>query len=132
MTENVLKVIERLLSAFPGGFVNHRNEFIAHKKANEYFSLENCKTELDVKCKVLEWFSRGAYKTEPFDSTSKNETFHDFMLNGINDFLGTQFNEDDIETVYTYLGNSCNHALTVEFVNSGYDLTLLKERRERE
>lgn len=119
-------VTRKLARAFPKSFINPALEFIAHKEANEYFLLEDCKTEFDVKCKVLEWLSRGAYKTCPFNSNVKNERFHNFMLNGINDFLGTDFTESDIETIYTYLGNRCNHEKTVRFIESGYDMTILK------
>lgn len=119
-------VTKKLSRAFPKSFINSALEFIAHKEANEYFRLEDCECEFDVKCKVLEWLSRGAYKTCPFNSNLKNERFHNFMLNGINDFLGTDFTEDDIEIIYTYLGNRCNHERTVKFIKSGYDMELLK------
>lgn len=119
-------ITKQLAHAFPKSFINCGLEFIAHIEANEYFRLEDCETELDVKCKVLEWLSRGAHKTCPFNSNLKNERFHNFMLNGINDFLGTDFTEEDIELIYDRLGNRVNHALTVEFVNSGYDMSLLK------
>lgn len=120
-------ITRKLEIAFPRSFINSSLEFIAHKKANEYFRLEDCDNELDVKCKVLEWLSRGAYKTCPFNTDLRNEKFHKFMLNGINVFLGTDFTADDIEIIYTYLGNRCNHKKTVEFINSGYNLTILKE-----
>jgi hypothetical protein len=119
-------VTRKLARAFPNSFINTALEFIAHKEANEYFRLEDCENEFDVKCKVLEWLSRGAHKTCPFHSNIKNERFHNFMLNGINDFLGTDFTEDDMEIIYTYLGNRCNHERTVKFVNSGYDMEVLK------
>lgn len=121
-----LEVALRLFNSFPNSFINDNGEFIAHLKANEYFNFENCETELDVKCKVLEWFSRGAYKTEPFASNRKNEEFHEFMLNGINEFLGTDFTENDMEIIYTYLGNACNHQKTIKFIESGYDMLVLK------
>jgi hypothetical protein len=35
-----------------------------------------------------------------------------------------------METIYTYLGNRVNHALTVEFINSGYNMAVLAERSE--
>ena len=120
-------VTKRLARAFPNSFINTALEFIAHKEANEYFRLEDCENEFDVKCKVLEWLSRGAYKTCPFNSNIKNERFHNFMLNGINDFLGTDFTEDDMEIIYTYLGNRCNHERTVKFVNSGYDMSIFPQ-----
>lgn len=120
-------VTKKLARAFHGSFINTALEFIAHKEANEYFRLEDCENEFDVKCKVLEWLSRGAYKTCPFNSNIKNERFHNFMLNGINDFLGTDFTEDDMKIIYTYLGNRCNHERTVKFVNSGYDMSIFPQ-----
>ena len=120
-------VTKKLARAFHGSFINTALEFIAHKEANEYFRLEDCENEFDVKCKVLEWLSRGAHKTCPFNSNIKNERFHNFMLNGINDFLGTDFTEDDMEIIYTYLGNRCNHERTVKFINSGYDMSIFPQ-----
>lgn len=121
------EITQRLCNCFAKSFISGAGEFIAHERANEYFILHNCETELDVKCKVLEWFSRGAYKTEPYRSKKKNDEFHAFMLNGINQFLGTEFTEDDMEQIYTYLGNACNHEKTVAFIESGYIMTVLTE-----
>ena len=119
-------VARKLGRAFPGSFINTNLEFIAHKEANEYFRLDECNNEFDVKCKVLEWLSRGAYKTCPFNTNLKNEKFHNFMLNCINDFLGTDFTTEDMSIIYQKLGNRVRHSLTEEFVNSGYDIKLLK------
>ena len=118
-------ITRKLAGAFPNSFINTSLEFIAHKEANEYFLLENCYSELDVKCKVLEWLSRGASKTCPFNSNIKNERFHNFMLNGINDFLGTDFTEEDMRVIYQELGNCVRHEKTIEFINSGYDMAVL-------
>ena len=120
------QLITRLMRCFPRSFINQHGEFIAHEKANEYFILKNCKSELDVKCKVLEWFSRGAYKTEPYRTKKKNDEFHEFMLDGINEFLGTEFTEDDMVLIYTYLGNAVNHELTIKFIVNEYKLDILK------
>lgn len=120
-------IVVKLGKAFPGGFLNGHGEFIVHKKANEYFKLVDCETELDVKCKVLEWLSRGAYKAIPFHRSLDNIDLHTFMLNGINDFLGTRFSAEDIEQIYTYLGNRVNHQKTIRFVQSGYDMTVFEE-----
>ena len=121
------EVIQKLCNSFNRSFINGEGEFIAHVKGNQYFILRTCETELDVKCKVLEWFSRGAYKTEPYRTAKKNDEFHEFMLNGINKFLGTEFDTFDIEDIYTYLGNACNHDKTVAFIESGYIMTVLRE-----
>lgn len=122
------EVAKQLMRCFPiNSFLNYNGEFIAHRRANAYFNLENCETELDVKCKVLEWLSRAAYKATPFARAIENTKLHIFMLEGINKYLDTRFDVDDMEQIYTKLGNCCNHALTIKFVESGYNMELLAD-----
>ncbi|MDF2881254.1 MAG: hypothetical protein K0R54_1811 [Clostridiaceae bacterium] len=121
--------IKALIEAFPDSFMNNKGEFIAHKRSNEYLVISDCKTPLDLECKVIEWLSRPAYKSEPFSQKWRNDRLHEFMLNGINNFLNTEFTSKDMELIYTYLGNACNHKLTVEFVTKDYDMTLLEKLR---
>lgn len=116
----------KLAKCFPMSFLNHNGEVIVHKYSNTYFCLQNCESELDVKCKLLEWLSRAAHKTAPYTTARSNATFHRYILNGINEFLGTNFNEDDMDIIYTRLGNAIRHDLTVQFVQSGYDMNLLR------
>lgn len=117
----------RLLADFIGSFFNERDEFIAHGYLNTYFIFANCESEEDVKCKVLEWLSRSAHKGIPYLQEWRNVKFRKFMLDGINQFLNTKFDDADIELIYTYLGNSCNHNRTLEFVRNGYDMELLRK-----
>ena len=124
------ETVKRLMNCFDRSFINQHGEFVAHSIANEYFILSDCKDEFDIKCKILEWFSRGAYKAEPFRSYKKNEEFHKFMLDGINEFLGTDFDTMDIEQIYTYLGNACNHEKTIVFIESGYCMEALTYKSE--
>lgn len=120
----------RLLADFDGSFFNERDEFIAHRYSNTYFIFSNCETELDVKCKVLEWLSRSAHKGIPYSQEWRNKKFRKFMLDGINMFLHTDFSYDDMEDIYTYLGNSCNHKRTIDFIESGYDMNFFKRLKE--
>jgi hypothetical protein len=115
------------MNCFPNSVINHNAEFIAHIRSNTYFGLKDCENETDVKCKVLEWLSRSAYKTEPYNTKRSNDEFHRFMLGGVNQFLETDFTEKDMERIYTYLGNRCNHAKTLKFIESGYDMSVLKD-----
>ena len=122
-----LEMAVQLAACFPDSFINYRGEFIAHKKSNTYLCLQNCETMEDLQCKVIEWFSRAAYKTEPYHSAYANYKFHKFMLDGVNKFLGTDFTNEDMELIYTYLGNAVNHGQTVEFIRSGFDMKVLLE-----
>lgn len=120
----------RLLWDFDGSFFNERDEFIAHRYSNTYLIFGNCESELDVKCKVLEWLSRSAHKGSPYSQEWRNKKFRKFMLDGINMFLGTDFSFEDMEVIYTYLGNACNHKRTIQFIESCYDVQALKKMGE--
>ena len=91
-----------LLECFPNSFVNDIGEFIAHLRSNTYFILHNCETPLDIECKVLEWLSRAACKGLPFSQEWRNEKFREFMRNGINDFLNTNFSEEHFYEIIEY------------------------------
>ena len=127
---NDLNVAIKLMRCFPNSFINYQGEFIAHSGTNAYFNLTTCEDELDVKCKVLEWLSRSASKECPFKSDRKNEKFQQFMLDGINKYLETEFSHDDIDEIYSYLGNRCNHALTLRFIECGYYVEILRPPKE--
>ena len=119
--------ITRLMKCFPHSFINQYGEFIACRDTNAYFKIDNCKSELDIKCKVLEWLSRDAHKAAPFRARRKNEEYRAFMMGGINRYLGTSFTDEQMEDIYTYLGNACNHEKTIRFIESGYDMIVLTE-----
>ena len=122
---NNLSAAMDLMKCFYGSFINHNGEFIAHRYGEAYFNYATCEDELDVKCKVLEWLSRPASKGQPFKSDRANKKYRQSMLDGINQYLGTAFSSGDIDEVYTYLGNRCNHEKTLRFINLGYDMSLL-------
>lgn len=65
----------RLMNCFPGSFINHNGEFIAHLKSNTCLCLADCESEQDIMCKVLEWLSRAASKGEPYRSNKANQRF---------------------------------------------------------
>ena len=119
------EVAKKLMRCFSRSFINYRGEFIAHEKSNTYFILDSCEDEQEVNCKVLERLSRAAYKTAPFRTTKLNNELHQFILDGINSFLGTDFTFDDMDLIYTYLGNAVNRDLTIKFVESGYSIEVL-------
>lgn len=135
MEQHIKDAIFKLKECFPKGEVlSYMNplEFVAHHRGNVYFVIGNCSNKMEIDCKVIEWFSRAAYKTEPYKTDYKNKEFHQYFLDGINQYFGTNFTQDDIEEIYTYLGNACNHSKTIDFISSGFDMSLLKEKEEYE
>lgn len=114
------EIRSRLFRAFPEAFINGNLEYIACPRQNSYFRLEDIEDERDLKAKILEWLSREAYK-------AGNKNTQRYHLNGINTFLGTSFTQEQMEDIYTYLGNRCNHQKTLRFIDSGYDMAVLTE-----
>ena len=121
--------IQKVMICFQGSFINHNNELIINKKINSYFLLEDCKTELDLKRKVLEWLSRNASKSIYSHLDRLNKLMQKWHRDGINAYLGTSFTAEDMEQIYCRLGNAVNSELCVKFIESGYDMALL-EREE--
>lgn len=131
---------QHLKNCFPNSFINECNEFICLYTAdkvlvNSYFRLDNVSNELELKCKVLEYLSRPAFKGftyvgQPFRDRENGEEIYKYHLQGINQFLGTHFTTDDIETIYAELGNGINRELCIEFIEKGYDINILEDKGE--
>lgn len=102
-------------------FINNHDELIVSPELNAYFKLEDLETELDFKCKVLEWLSFHVADNHWFDYTEERINLENF----INYMLGTHFNHDDFQYIYQELGNRVNHKLTIGFIESNYDMKLL-------
>lgn len=111
-------IINRALQVFPKAFINPANEIILVPKYNCYFLLDNVESELIFKCKMFEWLSRPICKGLPTRAANN-------LLERFNYFLGTNFTREDMDTIYGPLGNCVNRNLSIKFVESGYDLSLL-------
>ena len=123
-------------------FINKSNEIILYPKYNVYFKLGDIENERDLKAKVLAWLSRPAHKDrfyheEKYDfqkqeyvpykyGIRKNKETRQFFLDRINRFLKTNFSTTDIELIYDKLGNDVNRELTYKFIDSGYNMEVLK------
>lgn len=102
----------------PKCFLNRNNELIIEPKNNIYFRLEDIETELELKCKVLAWLSRPSCK-------GVSNYWQKRIRAIVNEFLNTEFTFEEMELIYTYLGNDCNRNKSIEFIESNYDLKLL-------
>ena len=47
------------------------------------------------------------------------------MIDGINKYIGTNFDFEDMDIIYTTLGNDVNRPLCEKFIDSGYDMNIL-------
>lgn len=127
MREIIEQSVKELMDLFPKSFINSLDELILDPKSNLYFRLDNIETIEELQYKVIEWCSRAACKSMPYKQTWRNEVYHEKIRDRINEFLGVDFAEDDWLLIYTYLGNNINRPLCVKFLESEYDLEVIKE-----
>ena len=106
---------------------SEKYELILVRKTNLYLVVRYDMNVLDLKCAILEWLSRSACKGGSYRYKRLNEKYQNKILECINNVLKTSFLHEDIDKIYTYLGNSIHHSNTIKFVQSGYDMNLLHD-----
>lgn len=124
--------IFNVMGCFSGSYINSLGEIIISVKGNVYFTATNCKTKEDVICKLLEWCSRSMAKGEPYASEKRNVEWRNLLICGLNKYLGTNFTQEDMYWIYDKLGNRVNHELTMKFIESGYDISLVRPKENEE
>lgn len=110
----------KIQRAFPKAYVTMNFELILVPRTNTYINLNHCSTPDEFKAEVIEGVSRFAFKA--FTKPLRKE-----HLDGINKLLDTKFTPEDMEYIYTNLGNGINHELCMKFVKNGYDLKVIEE-----
>lgn len=108
-----------ILPFFPTASVYKEKEIIVEPKNNIYFLLENVTSEAEFNCKILEWCSRSCCK-------GLSEYWQRYFRRGVNGYFRQTWSKDDYDLIYTRLGNGVNRPLCVEFIESGFNLELLR------
>lgn len=117
--------VQKVMQCFPNSFINYLGEVILDKKTNIYFNAKSCETSKDIQSKLLEWCSRPLAKGIFYKSDKKNSEYKQGLIDNLNKYLDTEFNEADMWLIYENLGNEVNHKLTLEFIDSGFDMSVL-------
>lgn len=101
-------------------YVNKFGEMIVEESQNIYFIVTECACKEDLQNKAISALSRPAYKGVPAKISKR-------VLEGLNQYLGTSFDEKAIEEVYTYFGNGANEGWRKKFVQSGFDMQVIQD-----
>ena len=123
MLESVQKALRRL----NGSFINHNNEIILIPKFNVYTLLDDVETDDDFKVKLCEWFSRDCCCALRYSQNKRLERYYQENIEAFNFICGTNFTKEQVEQIYTKLGNGIKHELTKKFVKSGFDLSVIAD-----
>lgn len=123
---NLMSEIQRIMKYFKNSYINSYLEVILLPKTNGYFAIKNCRNEVDIKCEIIENISRDCFKTQHYSRLKDNKNMWNENLIALNNALKTDFSQQDIELIYNKLGNGINHELTKKFVESNFDIEVLK------
>lgn len=121
----ILESVKLAMQSFPNSFINHNNELILIPKSNVYILLDDVETDEGLKVKLCEWLSRDCCCALRYSQQKRLERYWQDNTNAFNQICGTNFTIEQMNHIYTYLGNGVNHELTKRFVNGGFDLAIL-------
>ena len=128
MLDEIFNVMEH----FKGSYINSIGELIISVKGNVYFTATDCEDKEDVICKLLEWCSRPMAKGQPYCHDKRNIEWRNSLICGLNNYLDTNFSQEDMSWIYDKLGNAVNHELTPDFIHSNFDLSLVRPQKSEE
>ena len=130
MNDAIKDFLIKIMSAFPHSFIKYfvygGFEMTLDEQNVLCFSLEEIESDLELKRKFISVVSR-CYKTQPYRTSKRNIQWQQKHISAFNKALGTKFNADEIAYIYTYLGNGRNKPIAIKFIESGYDLNILKQ-----
>ena len=112
------KELQKIYNAFPKAFINRHNEMIIYPRENTYFLLDNVNDKLELDCKVLEYCSRQASK-------GMSRTSQKYHFEGIERYFERSFTKEQMEAIYTLLGNGIHRELCKKFINENFNFELL-------
>ena len=118
--------IFEVMKHFDGSYINSCGELIISDRGNVYFNAINCTDKECVISKLLECCSRPIAKGEPYATNKRNIEWRNSLLCGYNNYLGTNFTQEDMYCIYDKLGNAVNHELTLKFIHSNFYLSLVR------
>lgn len=111
---------------FPGSFVNKHDELILIPETNLYIQLENCKTKFQLFAKLLEWCFRDSCFSLTYSMMKFNELYWKQNREALNSFFDQNWSHENMSLIYETLGCHVNPTLTKQFIESGFDLTILE------
>ena len=122
----MLESVQKALKHLSGSFINHNNEIILIPKFNVYTLLDDVETDDDFKVKLCEWFSRDCCCALRYSYKKRLDQYYQENTDAFNFICGTNFTVEQMEYIYTYLGNGIKHELAKKFVKGGFDLSIIE------
>lgn len=91
-----------------------------------YTLLDDVETDEDFKIKLCEWLSRDCCCALRYSNQKRLNRYYQENTDRFNQICGTNFTVEQMDFIYTYLGNGVKHELTKQFVSGGFDLAIIE------
>lgn len=115
--------LESVLPFFPKAFIHpNGKELILEPKNNVYFRLDNVSSDLEFDCKMLEYLVRPAHK-------GVTNYWENYFKRGLSSWFRKNWSREELSEIYTYIGCGVNREKCIRFIESEFDLSVLKIRR---
>lgn len=121
----MLEIVQKAMNLYPFSFINSLNELILIPKFNVYLGLDDVNTDDDFKVKLCEFLSRDCSCALRYSRQKTLEHYWQVNTNNFNALCGTNFTIEQMDYIYSYLGNGIKHKLAQQFVASGFDLSVI-------
>lgn len=122
----MLETVQKALKYLNNSFINHNNEIILIPKFNVYTLLDDVENDEDFMVKLCEYFSRDCCCAMRYSQNKRLERYWQENTDAFNFICGTNFSIEQMNYIYTYLGNGIKHNLAKKFVQSGFDLSVIE------
>lgn len=115
------------MQVFPNSFINYNNEIILIPNFNVYILLDDVETDQDFKVKLCEWLSRDCCCALRYSHQKRLNSYYQENIDKFTRICGTNFTVEQMNFIYTHLGNGVKHELTKQFVSGGFDLAIIEK-----
>ena len=121
----MLESVQKALQCLNDSYINRNNEIILIPKFNVYTLLDDVNTDNDFKVKLCEWFSRDCSCALRYSQQKRLNRYYQENTDAFNFICGTNFTIEQMNYIYSYLGNGIKHKLAQRFVSGGFDLSVI-------
>ena len=112
--------LKKVLPFFPTAKTYKNDELIIEPKNNIYFRIDNVNSDLEFDCKMIEWLSRPAHK-------GLSNYWQNYVRRGLNSYFKKTWSKDNLNIIYTKLGNNVNRELCLKFIIGDLNLSVLND-----
>lgn len=117
--KDYISEIKKIMSIWKDSYIDSKFELILEERRNIYINLNMYNTPRELKYNMLCWKSRPCIKGD-------DEKYLNSFRKKFNEYFEQNWSLEDVELIYQIFGNECNSELCWQFIDSDYDMEVLR------